>query len=152
MLNVVADYTRSPLGTWHVEVTVGERPFRETDGADIHEAFLKALDLFEQAFRANGGQGCATIHTPQRRPGRLRGPRRGAPAPGARVPRHQRNLLDRAVRARRAVSTDAFRLQVQFSMGAVRRASRLHRCWSLAVLAPLQRLFSGLPMAPSRLD
>jgi hypothetical protein len=63
MLNVVADYTRSPLGTWHVEVTVGGRPFGEADGADVHEAFLKALDLFDQASHTNGGQGCATIHT-----------------------------------------------------------------------------------------
>jgi hypothetical protein len=63
MLNVTADYTRSPLGTWHVVVTVGGRRFQEADGADIDETFLRALDLFDQASRAHGGQGCATIHT-----------------------------------------------------------------------------------------
>jgi hypothetical protein len=58
-----ADYTRSPLGTWHVVVTVGGRRFREADGIGIHETFLKALDLFDQASCAHGGQPCGTIHT-----------------------------------------------------------------------------------------
>jgi hypothetical protein len=62
MLNVTADYTRSPLGTWHLVVTVGGHQFQEVDGADIHETFMKALDLFDQASRAHGGQVCATIH------------------------------------------------------------------------------------------
>jgi hypothetical protein len=42
---------------------VGGRRCQEADGADIHETFLRALDLFDQASRAHGGQVCATIHT-----------------------------------------------------------------------------------------
>jgi hypothetical protein len=46
-----------------VVVSVRRRWFHEADGADIHEAFLRALDLFDDASRANGGRVCAAIHT-----------------------------------------------------------------------------------------
>jgi hypothetical protein len=59
VVDVFANYSRSPLGSWHVEVSSDEGRTLSADAGDIHAAFEAAIDLIQAV---GEGSACTTVH------------------------------------------------------------------------------------------